>query len=69
MVYGYAAQKDGIIDMKTVSDTQIAAMVNWLCVDGVLVLRGTADERVREIWAEHRRGFEIVPVIVQFAAN
>jgi hypothetical protein len=65
MVHGYAAQKDGFIDIKTVSDTQIAAMVNWLCCDGVLVLRGTPDERVREIWEDNRRGTEIVPVIIQ----
>lgn len=65
MVHGYAAQKDGFIDIKTVSDTQIAAMVNWLCCDGVLIRRGTTDNRVREIWEDSRRGFEIVPVIVQ----
>jgi hypothetical protein len=53
------------IDVRTVSDTKVAAWVNWLCVTGkVLVSRVTSDERVEELWEMHRGDAQIIPVTI-----
>jgi hypothetical protein len=57
--------EDGGINMRTVSDTRRAAIVNWLCDEAkYLVLQGASDDEIEKIW-EHRRGRALaVPVIV-----
>ena len=53
------------IDVRTVSDTKVAAWVNWLCVTGkVLVSRGTSDQRVQDLWEMHRGDAEIRRVVI-----
>lgn len=63
--HGYAIQKDGIIDLKTVSHSEVAAMVNWLCCNGVMILRGATDDFVKKAFEDKRGDFKLVPVIVQ----
>ena len=63
---GWGVLGDDGIDMRTVSDTRRAAIVNWLCATGAcLVHRGTTDERIEQIWQQSRGTAEAVPVRVQ----
>lgn len=63
---GWGVLTDDGIDMRTVSDTRRAAIVNWLCAsEACLVHRGTTDERIEQIWQRRRGSADAVPVRVQ----
>ncbi|PWU21859.1 MAG: hypothetical protein C5B50_00820 [Verrucomicrobia bacterium] len=51
-VIGYAAAIGEKIEVKTVSDTERAAMVNWLVISGTPVFSTTTDEMIVEMFAE-----------------
>lgn len=42
--YGYAVAQDGKIDVRTVSPTASAAMVNWLCASRGVMLSDAVDD-------------------------
>lgn len=43
------------IDVRTVSDTRRAAIVNWLVVDrGCLILRTDTDEQIEHLWKQEQ---------------
>lgn len=64
-VHAFAVQDKGGINIRTVSPTRIAAMVNWLLVEArVLILRGSPDAEVERLWEKYRDGAELVPVTV-----
>lgn len=48
--YGWAVVRDGKIDVRTVHDTERGAMVNWLCVNGVIVTANATDEQITRMW-------------------
>jgi hypothetical protein len=44
---------DGTLNMRTVSDTQRAAKVNWLFAsENMFVSRGMTDERIERMWED-----------------
>lgn len=48
---GWAVSDGDGIDLKTVSDTRRAAIVNWLCVkDGRIVSNVTTDQQIERMW-------------------
>lgn len=62
---GYAVLKNGDINVRTVSPTPIAAMVNWLITDArILIIHGTPEEEIRRVWEKYREGAELVAVTV-----
>lgn len=52
---GWAIVTDGVIDVRTVSPTPRATIVNWLVLNGIQVLRSHTDADIERKW-EHRRG-------------
>jgi hypothetical protein len=52
---GYAiVGSDGVIDIRTVQDSRVGAIVNALVYDGYLVTRGTSETAIERVWNEHR---------------
>lgn len=52
---GWAVVDKRKINIKTVSDTRRAAIVNWLVVEGdILVFATMSDFTIEELWAESR---------------
>lgn len=52
-VEAYAVITDQKIDIRTVSDTRRAAIVNWLVVSpGFLVWRTHTDEEIENLWKQ-----------------
>ncbi len=47
---GYAVVCDSEIDMRTVSPTRRAAIVNWLYVHGIPLYCSTTDEEIEAFW-------------------
>jgi hypothetical protein len=48
---GWAVTVDGVIQLKSVSDTRTAAIVNYLFVNGIFrALRLSTDEDIQDAW-------------------
>lgn len=64
-VEGYGCRGANGVDIRTVSDTRRAAIVNWLVVHGkYFVTNNATDEAIESVW-EHARGdWHVVPVRV-----
>ena len=72
MTKGFACMVDGVIDIRSVMDTEIGAMVNGIVnYGGMLVPRGAPDDAVREFWNNLKGKYkaEVVPVIVAVDTN
>lgn len=54
-VTGYAAKDDTGILIRTVTDSRIGAMVNWLCTYGGLMVGQIGDEAVEELFAKAQK--------------
>ncbi len=66
--HGWAVLTNEGIDMRTVSDTRRAAIVNWLAVSAsILMLAWMNDEYIEKLWQEHRGNVRAIPVKVQSA--
>jgi hypothetical protein len=51
--HGWAVLDDGQINVRTVSDTRRAALVNWLVTErNILILAQTSDEAIEALWHE-----------------
>ena len=67
-VKGYAVIANEKIDMRTVSDTRRAAIVNWLVVEGGrMVFSTTTDEEIEQMWVELRGTSRVVAVEIGLA--
>ena len=64
---GWAVVENGEINVKTVSPTRRAAIVNWLVVDhDVMITRHTADRTIEAEWlARHPEETDAVPVTIR----
>lgn len=66
---GYAIANSGEIDIRTVSGTRRAAIVNWLVAQaGVMVFAYWTDERIEDAWVQESArvpGVEIIQVRVE----
>lgn len=52
MTTGWAVVDEaGNIDIRTVSDTRRAAIVNWLVTHGTMVFNHTTDEQIEDLWS------------------
>jgi hypothetical protein len=73
MVKGFACLNDGVIDIRTVQNTEIGAMVNGLVLHaGYTPLRSTTDDMIRKLFnklCEVPFGLVIVPVVVIVNTN
>lgn len=62
---GWAVAVDGQILIRSVMDTQSAAAVNWISLQGGRVMPGTSPETILEFFAANApAGTELVPVTV-----
>ena len=62
---GYAVIFDGKINVRTISDTRRAAIVNWLVVHGGCpILANTTDDEIEQLWANHRGGAVVSMVTI-----
>lgn len=60
---GHAVVWNGEIDVRTVSESRRAAIVNWLVVNrGVEIMNGTTDEQISLLWTLHGGGAAVVGV-------
>jgi hypothetical protein len=70
---GWAVIADGEINVKTVSPTRRAAIVNWLTVDlGFLIHNHHTDEQIESAWEYGRpekRGARVAEVVIFEAAG
>lgn len=63
MVKGYAVVQNGIINIKTVSPSRRAAIVNWLIVEhSIRIFQWTTDKDIETLW-EHNRGCATVNTV------
>lgn len=61
--HGYAVVENGEINVRSVSPTRRAAMVNFLLTDrATMILNSMADPEIETIWDAKHRGAVIVPV-------
>jgi len=64
---GWAIEEDGEVDVRTVSPTRIAAIVNWMLVSAdLMIMRGATDEWISREFAgyEAARGVHAVEVAI-----
>jgi hypothetical protein len=61
--FGYAVADPDIL-VKTVSDTRVAAIVNWLIGKGHMVPQHVPDHAVERAWERERGTAELVRVII-----
>ncbi|HXA85768.1 MAG TPA: hypothetical protein VNZ47_11870 [Candidatus Dormibacteraeota bacterium] len=62
---GWAVMNPEGIDMRTVSDTRRAAIVNWLVAGcGIFITRFHTDSEIERLWREHCGASEATPVTV-----
>jgi hypothetical protein len=55
----------GEINVRSVSPTRIAAIVNWLCTESNLVIeRSVSDEAVEHFWETRKGTAKVVPCVV-----
>jgi hypothetical protein len=63
---GWAVIDDNGIDVKTVSPTRRAAIVNWLVTHGAMILTTHSDQDIEDIWIgathRHKIGVERVQI-------
>jgi hypothetical protein len=67
---GWAIKDGEGINVRTVQDSRIGAMVNWLAVGaGINVMRGTSDEMVEEVFYHYAAaaGVKLIAVTIQEA--
>lgn len=64
--FGYAIA-DPEIDVKTVSPTRTAAIVNWLIGKGCMVLQHVPDHAVERAWEAERGSARLVEIIINEA--
>lgn len=65
-VQGFAVVLNDKVNINTISETERAAMVNWLVVEcKILIYSTTTDEQIEELWFKYRRRalIEIVEVV------
>lgn len=63
---GFAVLDDEGIDMRSVSDTRRAAIVNWLvAAKNVMVFTYDADAMIEQMWEREKGAAQVVPVSVQ----
>lgn len=56
----------GEVDIRTVSPTRRAAIVNWLfLVAEVFISTQHTDDKIHQIWVERRGEFDVVRVVVR----
>lgn len=66
MTNGWAVKDPEGINIKTVSDTRRAAIVNWLVVEkGALATRTASDEDIEKAWRHLCGPSEVMAVTVQ----
>ena len=64
----YAVIENDKIDVRTVSETRRAAIVNWLVVNrGVWISRTTTDEQIERFWDEHGKDVTVAAVEINRA--
>lgn len=59
---GWAIVKeiDDSINVRSVSPTRRAAVVNWLCTErGLMALNTTSDDQIERIWRANKRGYDV----------
>lgn len=62
---GFAAIDGGQINIKTVSDTRRAAMINWLVTErNVMIYNAMTDEHVERLWFHFRGTADIEYVTI-----
>lgn len=67
-VIGWAVVERGEVNIRTVSDTRRAAIVNWLVVDRrVLVTTAMADHQIERLWQDMAGLAECMTVEVRVA--
>lgn len=65
-VEGYAVVLDERIDIRTVSETRRAAIVNWLVVNMICpIFNHTTDEQIELIWEQNKGFAEVKEVVVE----
>jgi len=63
--FGYAVAQDGAIDVKTVSPTRVAAMVNWLHVKaGITCDNGVADDVIENLFNRYAHIARVISVSI-----
>lgn len=63
---GWAVIQDGKIDVRTISPTRRAAIVNWLVVRGrCWISTSTSDSQIEEYWRENRLDHEVAEVAIR----
>lgn len=63
--HGFAIVHGGKINVATVSHSEIAAKMNWLCTErGVLALATTTNEQIERVWEMKRDTARVVPVVI-----
>lgn len=64
----FAVVADEKINVRTVSDTRRAAIVNWLVVDcNCLILRTDTDEQIEHLWEQERGNASVAAVEISQA--
>lgn len=67
-VKGYAVITNDKIDMRTVSETRRAAIVNWIVVEGGrMVFNATTDEEIEQMWGELHGTSQVAAVEIGLA--
>ena len=66
--HGYAVIHGGQINVATVSPSEIAAKINWLCAErGVLTLAAVTNEQIERAWEAKRDTARVEPVVITTA--
>jgi hypothetical protein len=66
-VEGYAVVLFREIDVRTVSPTRRAAIVNWLVTHGVWVADSFTDDYIEILWRNHKQEAELIAVKIEVA--
>jgi hypothetical protein len=64
-VEGYAIVQNNQIEVRTVSPTQRAAKVNWLCTHGWVCFNHESDEQIDAHWNRRKGKAELVAVKIE----
>lgn len=56
---GYGVAVGGKLDVRTVSPTRRAAIVNWLCLSGYAVLNSATDADIEQGWINLIAGYNL----------
>lgn len=66
MSNGWAIRlSDGTIDVRTVSPTRRAAIVNWLCVNGIMPTVHATDAAIEAMWLAQGQYVHDIEVTIQ----